>query len=100
MVKHVILWKLKDELSAEEKRTVKENAKKNLEGLLGKISGLSSICVHISPLPSSNVDMMLDSEFESEEALKNYSVHPSHVEVANTYVRPFTAARSCLDFEI
>ena len=37
---------------------------------------------------------------ENVEALKNYAVHPEHVHVADTYVRPFTATRSCLDFEI
>ena len=36
----------------------------------------------------------------NEETLKNYAVHPSHVEVADTKVRPFTKTRSCLDFEI
>ena len=51
-------------------------------------------------LASSNADLMLDSTFESEDALKNYAVHPAHVEVADTLVRPFTAQRSCLDFEI
>ena len=43
---------------------------------------------------------MLDSTFESEEALKGYSKHPEHVAVADTKVRPFTASRACLDFEI
>ena len=51
-------------------------------------------------LPTSNADVMLDSTFESFEALKNYAVHDAHVDVANTKVRPFTASRMCLDFEI
>ena len=42
---------------------------------------------------------MLDSAFTDEAALKNYAVHPAHVEVADTKVRPFTAQRLCLDFE-
>ena len=37
---------------------------------------------------------------DSEEALKTYSKHPEHVAVAVSKVRPFTASRSCLDFEI
>lgn len=43
---------------------------------------------------------MLDCTLESEDALIAYAVHPAHVEVANTKVCPFTALRSCLDFEI
>ena len=41
---------------------------------------------------------MLYSVFENEEALKGYAVHPKHVAVADTKVRPFTETRSCLDF--
>ncbi len=99
MIKHVILWQLKDELTAAEKETVKADAKKYLESLYGKIDGLKYIKVNINGIPSSNADMMLDSGFESVEALKAYAVHPEHVAVADTYVRPFTKSRSCLDFE-
>lgn len=100
MVKHIILWKLKEEFSESEKQNIKINIKKGLEGLLGKIDGLKEIVVYINGLDSSTADLMLSSTFESEKALKGYSVHPLHVEVANTFVRPFTATRSCLDFEI
>ena len=51
-------------------------------------------------LPSSNVDIMLDTTFESAEALQGYSVHPAHVAVADGKVRPYTATRSCMDFEV
>ena len=94
MVKHIILWKLKAEYNNEE---VKKGIKEGLESLIGVIPGLLEISVETKPLPSSNADVMLYSVFESEEALKGYSVHPAHVEVANTKVRPFTAERSCFD---
>lgn len=99
MVKHVILWKLKGEYSPEQKQKIKEDAKSALESLLGKIDGLLKIEVKTVGLPSSTVDLMLDSCFISEQALKNYSVNPAHVAVANTFVRPFVEARSCFDFE-
>jgi O-6-methylguanine DNA methyltransferase len=100
MVKHIILWTLKDELSAEEKEQVKLGIKEGLEGLAGKIPGMIDIKVNINGLASSNADLMLDSTFESEEALKGYAVHPEHVAVADGKVRPYTKIRSCLDFEI
>ena len=101
MVKHIILWTLKPELSADEKATVKAGIKAGLEGLVGKVPGLIDVKVHIDcRLDSSNADVMLDSTLESAEALKNYATHPEHVAVANTKVRPYTAQRSCLDFEI
>jgi hypothetical protein len=96
MVKHVILWKVKDGVSLEDKL----NAKSALENLNGKIEGLIDIKVQISPLPSSNADMMLDSTFESEEALKLYASHPLHVAAADGFVRPITKERTCMDYEV
>ena len=101
MVKHVILWQLKDELTAEEKVTVKAEMKEALEGLAGKIPGLLEVKVYTEGLESSkNAEVMLDTTFTDEEALKGYAVHPEHVAVADGKVRPFTKYRACLDFEI
>lgn len=100
MVKHIILWTLK-EMGDSEKESVKAGIKEGLEGLKGKIPGLVDIKVNTSGrLASSNADLMLDSTFESEEALKGYAKHPEHVAVADGKVRPFTTSRACLDFEV
>lgn len=95
MVKHIILWKLKEEYNNDE---VKKGIKEGLEGLLGVVDGLVEIKVQTEKLASSNVDVMLYSVLESEEALRGYAVHPEHVKVADTKVRPFTETRSCIDF--
>ena len=100
MVKHIILWTLKEEFSAEEKEKIKVGIKEGLEGLAGQIPGLMEIHVQTESLPSSNVDIMLDTTFESAEALQGDSVHPAHVAVADGKVRPYTATRSCMDFEV
>lgn len=100
MVKHVILWKLKDEFSDIEKNQIKADIKEGLENLKGKIPGLVEIQVNIEGLASSNADLMLDSTFTDEAALKGYAVHPEHVAVADGKVRPYTAERLCLDYEI
>lgn len=99
MVKHIILWQLKDELSDNEKVNVKLGIKEGLESLMGKIEGLIEIKVETEGLASSNADVMLYSVFEDENSLKSYATHPAHVEVADTKVRPFTKTRLCLDFE-
>ena len=98
MVKHVILWKLKDGL--DDQAAVKAAIKAGLEGLKGVVPGLLEIAVRTEGLASSNADLMLDSSFESEAALKGYAVHPAHVAVANGKVRPFVQTRLCLDFEV
>lgn len=99
MIKHVILWKLKEGFSATEKETIKAGIKEGLESLKGVVPGLEEIVVQTRGLASSNADLMLDSTFTDEAALKNYAIHSAHVEVANSKVRPFTEVRLCLDFE-
>ena len=100
MVKHVILWTLKEEYSDEQKKEIKKDIKAGLEGLKGRIPGLVDIQVNIDGLASSNADLMLDSTFEDEASLKGFAVHPEHVAVADGKVRPYTAIRSCLDYII
>jgi len=100
MVKHIILWQLKDELTAEQKAAVKAEAKAALEGLVGQVPGLLDVKVNIDGLAScANADMMLDCTLEDEEALRGYAVHPAHVAVADSKVRPFTKYRACWDFQ-
>lgn len=97
MVKHIILWKLKEEFNNDK---IKTQMKEKLEGLKGEIDGLLEINVQIEKFSTSNVDVMLYSVFTDEKSLKNYATHEKHVFVADNYVRPFTEARSCIDFEI
>lgn len=96
MVKHIILWKLKNENNTDE---VKLGIKDGLECLMGVIPGLLEIKVETETLDSSNVDVMLYSVFENKAALKGYAAHPEHVKVADTMVRPFTETRACFDYE-
>lgn len=99
MIKHVILWKIDDKFSAEEKAKIAEGAKTALCALVGKVPGLVEVKVQTEKLDSSNADLMLDSTLESVEALKGYQVHPDHVAAADNFVRPFMSQRLCLDFE-
>lgn len=85
----------------DEKAKVKAEIKTGLEALVGKVPGLVDVKVNIDGrLASSNADLMLDSTLESAEALTAYAKHPEHVKVADEKVRPFTAGRTCLDYEI
>lgn len=98
MVRHIVIWKLKEELIGERLAMVKQNAKEALEALTGQIPGLLSATVQIEGLASSNGDMMLDTAFTDEAALLQYQKHPLHQAAADTYVRPYTHARMCMDF--
>ncbi len=99
MVKHIILWKLREDMEKTEIPAVKSAAKAALEGLFGKIEGLCEIHLKTEGLPSSNADMMLITVFKDEESLKGYQKSPLHNAAADKYVRPYTAQRLCFDFE-
>ena len=89
MVKHIILWKLRSELTDAEKREKALAIKQGLESLKGQVPGLLDIHVQIDGrLETSNADIMLDSTLDSFDSLKGYAVHPAHVAVANGVVRP------------
>ena len=100
MVKHIIVWSLKDEYSDSEKTEIKKGIKDGLEGLKSKVPGIIDITVQTEGLDSSSGDLMLDSTFESVEALNGYTVHPAHVEVATTKVRPFVKIRSSFNYQV
>lgn len=100
MVRHVIVWTLKDEFNDSEKEKIKAGIKEGLEGLMGKVPGIVEIRVNCDKLASSSGDVMLDSLFEDADALKAYSVNPLHVAVADGKVRPFVKIRSSFDYEV
>lgn len=100
MVRHVILWTLRSDLTETEKQAVKATAKEQLEGLYGVVPTLKSVTVHTSPLATSNCDMMLETVFDHVAGLAEYTAHPVHKAVAQEYIRPYIAQRVCIDFEV
>lgn len=98
MVKHVIIWALKDDIA--DKKELMKKIKLELEGLVGKIDGLLEMKIIIEGLASCKGDFMLDSTFTDEAALKYYSSHPDHVAIADGLVRPNVSARLAYDYEI
>ena len=97
MVKHIVLWNFVETMSAEEKKEAGMKMKSILEPLKDVIPGVISLQVVQNELDSSNRDIALIGEYESVEALNNYTVHPAHVE-AGKFVRSVTCNRACLDF--
>ena len=99
MVHHIVMWKFKAEIPEERKPELKAAMKENLNSLVGKVPGLLEIKFVDEPLSSSTHDIALVSVLEKAEDIAVYAVHPDHVTVADTYVRPFVTERACLDYE-
>ncbi len=97
MVRHIVAWNYADGFTDDENRKNAEIMKKELENLKDLIDGIVEIKVYINPMDTSDSDILLDSTFESEEALKAYIIHPEHVRVGTNYVKPVVKNRKCID---
>jgi len=96
MIKHIILWNFQEGKGSEENKLKIKNA---LEELKNKIPGIVEIEVITNPIAGSNAEIMLNSIFESVDALNNYQIHEEHVKVA-TFVKSVTCNRMCMDYEL
>ena len=97
MIRHIVAWNYKDGFTEAENKENAEKAKKELEALKQLISGIVEIKVHTNLLASSNRNVVLDSVFESEEALIVYQAHPEHTRVKE-FIHSVFQDRVCLDY--
>lgn len=82
MIKHIVMWKLKDFAEGKNKIENAKEIKVMLENLKDKIEEIEFIEVGININPSEQAyDVVLYSEFKDEDALETYQRHPEHVKV-------------------
>lgn len=99
MVKHIVLFKLKDEASAELKLEVMHNFKRAIEALPAKIACIRKIEVGLNINPGETWSIALYSEFDTLEDVKAYAVHPEHV-AAGKLLAEVRESRACVDYEV
>ena len=97
MLRHIVAWTLKDEFSEQEKAAIKIELKKQIEALVGVIPEIKELKVITEMIERSNMDITLDSAFESAEALAIYRDHPAHVAVGD-YLDTVYQDRTVLDY--
>ncbi len=91
-MKHIVMWKLKDEEKSKNALKIKEMLEK-LPGIIPEIKALS---VGINE-NGGEWDIILLSEFSSKEDLLKYDVHPAHEE-CKVFIRSVTSERAAVDF--
>jgi heme-degrading monooxygenase HmoA len=100
VVKHIVAWRLKEEVLGNTKEQNAKLIKEKLENLVGKIPGLLKAEVGINFTQDDCAsDVVLYSEFESKEALAAYQVHPIHKEAAS-FVLECRTERRVIDYEV
>lgn len=98
MVKHIVMWSLKDEALGKCKKENMERMKSELEALNGHVPGLLSLEVGFD-FSQGEYDLALVSVHESRDALCVYATHPDHVLVKN-FVAQVVTKRTSVDFDM
>ena len=99
MIKHVVLFKLKEFSSKDEKALKINEIKNSLEALVNLIPELKKIQVNVNVNPNEEFDICLETEHDDLEGLKAYATHSEHIAVAKT-IREVLEKRSCVDYLI
>lgn len=98
MVKHIVLFKLKDEAPADKKLAAMNGFKAAIEALPEKIAVIRKIEVGLNINPAESWSIALYSEFDTLEDVKSYAVHPDHV-AAGKLLAEVKESRACVDYE-
>ena len=100
MIKHVVMWKLKDFAEGTDKKENAQKIKSKLEGLKDKIEEIKFIEIGININDSADsYDVVLYSEFDSLENLNIYRNHPEHLKVGEL-VSAVRLERKVVDYEV
>lgn len=100
MVRHIVMWTLKEEAGGKQAADNAEAMKQKLEGLNGRIEGLQHLEVSyriVAADPECHVVLM--SEHDDEDALNHYQAHPEH-QACVAFVKSVAASRKALDYEV
>ena len=100
MLKHIVMWKLKDFAEGCDKKQNAQKIKTMLESLKGKIPQISHIEVGINDKEADmSFDAVLISEFENYQKLEEYKTNPEHVKVSN-FVAKVKEDRAVVDYMV
>lgn len=100
MIKHIVLWKLKEHAEGADKARNAAKMKKELEALKDKIVQIRHIEVGVNCIPSDAAyDVALYSEFANEQDLNMYQTHPEHMKVAD-FIGRIRESRVVVDYTV
>jgi hypothetical protein len=100
VIKHIVMWKLKDAAEGADRATNARKMKELLDACNGIVPGMGKFEVALAqPGLKATYDVVLYSEFADKAALDGYLEHPRH-----QALKPFFAAvregRQCMDYEV
>ncbi len=99
MVKHIVLFKLRNDIAEETRRAAALRFKEAIEELPAKIDVIRNIEVGLNINPDETWTIALYSEFDTLDDVRAYALHPDHV-AAGKLLAEVKESRACVDYEI
>jgi quinol monooxygenase YgiN len=99
MIKHIVMWKLKDQAEGADCAANAREMKRRLDECAAIVPGILRFEVSLAqPGLEATYDVVLYSEFEDKAALEAYAVHPTHKALV-PFIGAIREARQCMDYE-
>ena len=100
MIKHIVLWQLKNEALGNSKAHNMELVKQKLMACANIVPGIVDFEVGLGGTSlECTYDVVLYSTFENKAALDAYQIHPEH-EAIKAFIGSVRSARQCMDYEV
>jgi stress responsive alpha/beta barrel protein len=100
VIRHIVMWKLKEHAEGASRAENALKLKDKLEGCRGIVPGILKLEVGIAaPGLESTCHVVMVSDFADKAALDAYQVHPTHTALKG-FVGAVRESRECVDYEI
>ena len=100
MIKHIVMWKLKEQAEGADRATNAREMKRRLDECATIVPGILTFEVTLAqPDLEATYDVVLYSEFADRTALEAYIKHPTHQAVV-PFIGAIREARQCMDYEV
>ncbi len=100
MIKHIVMWKLKDFAEGADRATNAVRMKNKLDACAGIVAGMGKFEVALAqPGLEATYDVVLYAEFDSKEALEAYGNHPTH-HALKPFIGAIRESRQCMDYAV
>lgn len=100
MIKHIVMWKLKESAQGAGRAANAAEMKRRLDACANIVPGMLKFEVALAQPPlEATYDVVLYSEFESPAALAAYAAHPTHQALV-PFIGAVREARQCMDFAV
>ncbi len=99
MIRHIVMWKLKDFGQTEIKALNAAKLKDELYHLKNEIVQIKALKVGINLNPENEYDVVLECEFDNLDDLATYQKHPAHLRVVD-FLKTIRDLKAAVDYEI